>query len=219
MARRLGRSGTSRGRATALGLAGALTLLGATGCSSDGSGDRRGGAVSNPGLPSPTGSTATSGAPTSQAPGDEDRVRVLAQVRVRSGPVTRTLTRFVAAHATSVIAGRPTATLRRVSTAAELRRQVAVVDYAVAHGLTVPARPRIAVVSSRRPSPDRAVLGVCLWLPSTEYVDELSGQPPNGPVPRQWLPAEAFVTRQTVTWRVDKLSATSGARVDCGGLQ
>jgi hypothetical protein len=83
----------------------------------------------------------------------------------------------------------------------------------------VPTRPEVAVVESLSPSPGQALLGVCLWLPSTEFVDELTGVSPAGPVPEEWLPAVAQLSRRQVTWVVDTLKPpTTEFMPDCGSL-
>ncbi len=132
-------------------------------------------------------------------------VIVSTRLKVPRDPTTEAFAAFVEAHARSVIAGVAIPALREVTSPAEYARQVRVITDARDRGLTVPTRPRIVVVEARRPDPRQAELGVCLYLPSTEFVDQITGVSPAGPVPATWVPAVATLSRETVTWVVDKL--------------
>ena len=93
------------------------------------------------------------------------------------------------------------------------------VAFAAQHGYVVPDVPRVAVVSATTPTAGTASLGVCLWLPSTEYVDADTGQPPSGPVPERWVPAVATLSEGSVTWMVDMLTSPDNiSTVNCRGL-
>lgn len=167
-----------------------------------------------------TPSPATDSTPlavTTSPPANRQAVEVHVRYDVPPDDASRTLVAFVRAHAKSVIAGRATPELARLTTQPEHRRQVAAVRFAVRRGYTVPTDPRVAVVSRQRTDFGQ-VLGVCVWLPSTEFMDTITGQRPHGPVPREWVPAVATLRKQTVTWKVDKLSAPANpGSMTCGG--
>lgn len=167
----------------------------------------------------PSGGTTvqTPASPSPDAP-DVPDVEVEVQYSVPPDEASRTLVAFIRAHAESVISGEEAPGLVRLTTQTEYRRQLTSLRFADRRGYVVPTRPRIAVVSRQRHTFGQ-VLGICLWLPSTEFVDAASGQPPSGPVPQRWAPAYAKLTGQTVTWKVDKLSPPAGSsRISCGGL-
>ncbi len=175
--------------------------------------------IHNPGLSQSESTTPV--APTADPidPGDAERVKVHMRLLVPSGPETKALSAFIAAHARSIRVGQPTGSLKRVASAAEYQRQLGVIRYARENGLTVPSDPNVAVVDRRELDSGGVALGVCLWLPSTEYVDQITGNPPSGPVPERWMPAVATVTQQTKTWFVDKLAAPEQRNAPiCGGL-
>lgn len=148
---------------------------------------------------------------------DSAGVQVHARYDVPPDNATRALIAFLRARTESVIVGQQSPQLSRLTTRQEHRRQVTSIRFAVRQGYTVPSEPFVAVVSRHRRSFGQ-VLGVCLWLPSVEFVDAESGQPPSGPVPRQWAPALVTLRQQTVTWKVDKLSAPADpGSITCGG--
>lgn len=173
---------------------------------------------SDPSTESP-GSPRVSTSPVSLPAPTSGSIRVSMLLQVPASDATRVFSAYVDEHARSVIAGEPSPGLRDVTSASEYARQTQVVGDARDRGLTVPSRPRVAVVSSREVGAGHVDLGVCLWLPSTEFVDEITGVSPAGPVPEQWAPAVAQVSRATMTWVVDKLGqpATKYAP-DCRGL-
>lgn len=193
------------------------TLLGAVvvavvpaGCSSQDSDPSRTGPsghpASNPTLVLPSAPTTTA-------------VSVQVDLQVPSSPAIDAVLDFVHGHAESVRAGRPTARLIDVTSRDELARQRTVIGYAADRGWTVPPRPILRVVSAQRVAADREQVGVCLWLPSTEYVDATTGKPPTGTVPEAWAPAIADVRRVAVTWVIDsmvrpgtKVTMTCGSR-------
>lgn len=167
----------------------------------------------------PSGGT-TVQTPASPSPDAPDVPEVEVEVRYSVPPdeASRTLVAFIRAHAESVISGEEAPGLAQLTTQTEYRRQLISLRFADRRGYVVPTGPRIAIVS-RQPQEFGQVLGVCLWLPSTEFVDAHTGQSPSGPVPREWAPAFATLREQTVTWKVDKLSPPAGSsRISCGGL-
>ncbi len=170
----------------------------------------------------PSGGTTvpTPASPSPDAPDAPDVLEVEVEVRYSVPPdeASRTLVAFIRAHAESVISGEEAPGLAQLTTQTEYRRQLISLRFADRRGYVVPTRPRIAIVS-RQSREFGQVLGVCLWLPSTEFVDAHTGQSPSGPVPREWAPALATLREQTVTWKVDKLSSPAGSsRISCGGL-
>jgi len=127
------------------------------------------------------------------------------------------LVAFVREHAASINSGRVTPGLEAVTTPRELARQRAVVDYAVAKGYVVPSTPVIRVRSVLDESASSKALAACLWLPSTEYLDRETGEPPNGPVPSVWAPAVATVRLVDLTWSVDNLRRPEDqTKINCG---
>jgi len=186
-----------------------------TGCSDSGG--------STPELEDPlAGSTTT---PSSRPPssGTEPRaaaddVQVDVQLTTRQSPASRAFVEFIAARVDSMRGGEVTTLLRRRSTPAQLQAQSEAVSYAANRGLTVPSRPRVAVVSTKATG-GTVTLGVCLWLPSTEFVDSVTGAAPGDEVPRAWLPATATLVRSGVTWVVDTVVSPGAPLVDlCRGL-
>jgi hypothetical protein len=140
------------------------------------------------------------------------------QLTTRESPASRAFVEFIAARVDSMRAGEVTTLLRHRSTPAQLRTQSEAVGYAANHGLTVPSRPRVAVVSTKTTG-GAVTLGVCLWLPSTEFVDSVTGTPPGDDIPRAWLPATATLVRSGVTWVVDTVVSPGAPLVDlCRGL-
>lgn len=163
--------------------------------------------------PSESSPDLTATEPTSDRP----IVDVHTRYDVPPDEATRALVAFVRARTESVIAGHDTPELARLTTEPEHRRQLANIRFALRQGYTVPTDPWVAVVTRQRRSFGQ-VLGVCLWLPSVEFVDPETGQPPSGPVPQRWAPALATLRQQTVTWKVDKLSAPADpGSITCGG--
>ncbi len=177
-----------------------------------------------PGGPSPATTTSSDPAPHAQSGPSSaivttGPVRVSVRMRARSGPAGDALRTFILERTRSIIAGDATPRLRKVSSAAEYARQRLVIGDAAQRGLTVPTRPLAVVVRAQRRRDDRILLGVCLWLPSTEFVDEVTGVSPAGPVPPEWLAAVAHASKQPMTWVVDRLTSPRTAFVpDCGGL-
>lgn len=153
---------------------------------------------------------------------DAATVTVHTRVDVPASQAVRALVAFVKAHAESLNSGKVTRSLSSVTTATELARQQRVVDFAVSMGYVVPTAPVVRVVSVVRQTAALEMLAVCFWLPSTEYVDERTGRPPNGPVPRAWAPAVATVRLSNVrlanvTWAVDNLEQPGNeTTIRCG---
>jgi hypothetical protein len=164
------------------------------------------------GVDNPTIAVSPSAGPETSA-----SVRVRASIAVPRSPAVEALVSFVQAHAESVNAGRVTPALVSVSTPAELTRQRRVVAFAIAQGYAVPGSPVVHVVSVLAKSPAVTRLGVCFWLPSTEYVDARTGDAVNGPVPRQWAPAVATLRLAGVTWSVDTVREPDNeTTIGCG---
>lgn len=144
-------------------------------------------------------------------------MRVHVQYQVRPDDATKALVAFIEARTVSVIRQHSTAILGKVATPAELVRQRRAINFAARRNYTVPTEPIIEILSVTGVGARRQV-GACLWLPSTEYVDATTGQPPSGQVPRSWAGAIATVRRQTVAWKVDSLSAPrDNEALRCGG--
>jgi hypothetical protein len=146
-------------------------------------------------------------------------VRLDLRLEVPESDATKAFAAYVMEHARSVIAGAPTTRLREITSSAEYDRQVQVVGEAKDRGLTVPTRPQVTVLESRPAGSGATLLGVCLYLPSTEFVDRVTGVSPAGEVPDTWVPAVATVANETLTPVVDKLGqpGTTFAPA-CGGL-
>jgi hypothetical protein len=198
-------------------MVGVASLAVVAGCSSDTGPDPE--PVHNAGLSDP-GDAGTPKTPSEPTPAavTTGPVRVSTMLRVPASGATRALTAYVEAHARSVITGGARPALRAVTSDAEYRRQLRVIAQARDQGLTVPRRPRLAVVAVRSTA-SRVDADVCLWLPSTEYLDPATGVSPAGPVPQEWLPAVAHIIRAPTTWIVDKLSTPETEFApDCGGL-
>lgn len=145
-------------------------------------------------------------------------MRVHVEYQVAPGPDAKALVTFIAAHATSVIRQHVTRQLEAVTTSAELSRQRAAIRFATRQHYTVPPEPIVRIVSVARDGARNRQVGMCLWLPSTEYVDAATGRLPSGDVPQAWVQAIAILQRQTVTWKVDRVSSpTNPNRLSCGG--
>jgi len=186
-------------------LAAALLL---TGCSQ--------GTAAPPSKPTVDNPTLSISPPPTTTPGAAV-VSVQASIGVPSSQAVTALVSFVKAHAESVNSGRVTRLLVAVATPAELARQRQVVDFAVAKGYVVPSTPMVRVVSVIDKSATAKSFGTCFWLPSTEYQDAKTGQPPSGPVPKVWAPAVATVRLAKVTWSVDTLSEPDNeTTIRCG---
>lgn len=190
-------------------LGGALVVVaGLAGCATGPAVTHQQQAVANPPVVvSPASPTSDGGQP----------VRVEASIGVPGSRAVAALVPFVQAHAESVNAGRVTADLVSATTPAELARQRQVVAFASAQGFLVPSTPVLRVVSVLDRSASVARFGICLWLPSTEYVDARTGRPPNGPVPQTWAPAVATVRLANLTWSVDNLREPDNeTTIGCG---
>jgi len=132
-------------------------------------------------------------------------IRVDVVSRVGASPEATAFAAYVRARTASFLAGSATPSLRLHTTGRELRRQQGLVTSAVESGFTVPAQPRVALVGRQRVASDATVLGVCLYLPSTEYVDAITGDSPYGDVPQRWQAAVVRLVSSPVTWKVDKV--------------
>ncbi len=164
-----------------------------------------------PGLDAPTASQTPQVTP-------HPKVRVGLVLKVEPSSVTAAFSAFLKSRTQSFLAGRPLASLAQLATRRELTRQRGLISSALDRGLTVPAKPRAAVLDMRRSGQRRAVLDVCFYLPATEYVDEATGSSPYGPIPHQWQPAVVSLTRSSVTWKVDKLLPPKPGSFECKGL-
>lgn len=196
--------------AAAVGLSGLGAVL--AGCSQSPAHEPVGRPVDNPTI-------SVSSPPTSEPPGTATTpVTVRADLLIGRTPAVAAVVAFVKAHAESIDAGRVTPSLVAATTPAQLARQRQVVAFAVASGFAVPTEPVLRVVRVLDHPASGESLAVCLWLPSTEYVDAETGQPPNGPVPAQWAPAVATVRLEKVTWSVDTLKEPDHqTTIRCGG--
>jgi hypothetical protein len=182
--------------------------------------------VSNPRLDAPpssaSGPTTSTGSadvpnPPVATPPSLD-VRVEAEVLVSPGADVRALLMFVEEHARSVNAGYSTPRLRAVTAPALLAGQEEVIGWAGSQGYGVPDRPRVAVVAAARAG-QTSYLDLCLWLPSTEFVDRATGAAVDPSVPATWKPARATLARHNERWRVDRLAnADEQKPTVCGGL-
>ena len=212
----------SRSRHVVAGALLAAVGLGVAGCWSDAAGSpdpvHIPGATSSSDPTEPASTSDGSGAP-SDAVVTTGPVRVDVQLRVPKSAATEAFASYVEEHARSVIGGSPTPGLRDVTSPAEYDRQVQVVNDARDRGLVVPTRPQVAVVAARSTDDGETELGVCLYLPSTEFVDKITGVSPAGQVPDTWAPAVATVAKETLTPVVDKLGQPGTTFApDCGGL-
>lgn len=164
-----------------------------------------------PAAPESGGAAGTdpSTAPTDRTPRSlpppSERLRVEVTSRVGTGPETQAFTSYLRARTESFRTGSSTPALRAQTTKRELRRQQMLVTSAMQSGFTVPARPRAAVVDRHRVTATATLLQVCLYLPSTEYVDKITGESPYGDVPRRWQAAVVRLVNTHVTWKVDKV--------------
>lgn len=215
MAASAGRRGLSRAVASVASAAAvsALVVVALGGCS-----DEPASSPQSPGgVDNPTISVAPSTQPSNAVPSREPVV-VRSHVTVPRTPAVRSLLTFVRAHAEAVRRGRETPLLSRVTTPAQLAAQRRVIGFAVAQGYVVPSEPAVRVVAVADRSARSVALATCFWLPSTEYVDETTGAPPSGPVPRSWAAAIAVVRLVGVTWSVDTLREPGrGTSIRCGG--
>jgi hypothetical protein len=187
----------------------ATTALGVTGCSDQASPGKEPdqGAVNPTVVVSPSQTSVTS----------SPDVRVRASLGVPRTAAVAAVLAFVRAHAESVNAGRVTPRLAAVSTPAELARQRRVVAFAVEQGYVVPRMPVLRVMSLLDESATEVRLGVCFWLPSTEYVDARTRDSASGPVPKAWAPAVTTVRLAHLTWSVDTVSEPDNeTTIDCG---
>lgn len=199
-----------RSVATCAAAAGLVAFLSTAGCSDSSPSAGGAGPVDNP-----TVSVASVAPSTAYDTGGP--VRVQASLGVPSSPAVRALVAFVKAHAESVNSRQATPLLAKVSTATELAKQRQVIGFAADKGYVVPIAPVLRVVSVQARSATSQALAVCLWLPSTEYVDSVTGKPPNGPVPKAWAPAIATVRLANMTWSVDNLGEPSNeTTIRCG---
>lgn len=154
----------------------------------------------------------------SHSPGQPGGVRAHVQYQVTSGADTRVLVAFIEAHARSMIRQRVTGQLAKLATPRELARQRQAIRFARRHNYTVPTHPVVRIPSITRTRPRQRQVGVCLWLPSTEYLDRQTGRSPAGQVPQSWAAAIAILRRQTVSWKVDRVSSpTDHEKLSCGG--
>ncbi|MGH3499696.1 MAG: hypothetical protein ACRDQA_02160 [Nocardioidaceae bacterium] len=145
-------------------------------------------------------------------------VRLNLDLRVTASAQTRAFAAYVRAHAKSVIAGHPVSGLASSTSGAQLKRQRAVIKYTREKGYVVPPDPKVRVVTAHPQGNGRALLGACLWLPSTEYVDSSTGESVGGAVPQQWAKAVATLKKSEMTWVVDKvLPAKEDTKMNCGG--
>lgn len=180
-------------------------------------------AISNPRLDAPpsdvssTTSTTTGPAGADATPPSMD-VSVQADLQVTAGTDVEVLLQFIEEHARSVNAGYSTPRLRAVTSAALLADQEDVIGWAGSQGYGVPDHPRVAVVAAER-SARTSSFDVCLWLPSTEFVNRATGESVDPRVPAAWKPARATLTRHNVRWRVDRLANSDEKPATmCGGL-
>lgn len=200
-----------------LGIVAAVALL-SIGCSASGKSEQEI-VKSNPGLSPPTMTDQPSTEPLPPEQPAQNEVSVALTLQVSEGPQTRAFKAYLRARAESLNAGIASPALARLSTARELARQRAVITSAFEQGFVVPRRPRAAVVSLARLANDRAALGVCFYLPSTEYRNRITGGSPYGDVPKRWQPAVVGLTRSRVTWKVDRLDQPTERQIpDCRGL-
>lgn len=163
-------------------------------------------------------SVGTAESPPPSTPTDSTGVQPQVQYEVPPGPETKALVKFLTAHTMSVVRKRVTRQLKEVAMPAELARQRQVIRFAALHDYTVPLHPVALIVSISRDDARQRHIGVCLWLPSTEYVDARTGRPASGQVPQSWAPAIASLHRLTVTWKVGSLSpARDYHQISCGG--
>ncbi len=177
----------------------AVTLAGAVfaaGCSGDV--DSEPPVKSIPGLDTPSSTSP----PTT---GGQPRARVELTLEVTASRQTRAFAAYVQARTESFQKSGPTRSLRVTTTGREYERQRNLLQDALESGFTVPAEPRVAVVSQRDLAARTTLLDVCFHLPSTEYIDMVTGDSPYGDVPDRWQRAVVTMARQAVTWKVDKV--------------
>ncbi len=179
--------------------AGAL-LLALTGCTASADGGSTDEASARP----LAASTQAQPSPKPQRPGpDLDGPASVALDRggARAGAQLDVLEDYLVARQTSVRAGEVTRGLVDTATSRWVAEQVGVVRLAERRGWSVSENVQAEVRSVRVVGPD-ALVGLCLWTPSADFVRRSDGRPAR-PGPEAWTPFDVTLVQVDGGWLVD----------------
>ena len=147
------------------------------------------------------------GPPTTTAHGDPPSTGTV--VNVQAGRFTDeammpTLLDYLQARQESMRQHAATADLVATSTYQWLQQQRVAIATAQQRGWTVPQTATVTVQRVESGSVN-AVVGVCLWAPSVDFVDERTGHPVRR-TPVQWYPFDVKMVRTSDRWLVAEVA-------------
>jgi hypothetical protein len=126
-----------------------------------------------------------------------------------------TLVDYLDARQTSMRERRITPEMVGTATFQWIQQQRAVIADAKKRGWTVPAEARVRVVGVDEDGPD-AMVHVCMWAPSVDFVDAKTGKPVE-PGVRQWYPFDVKMVLVDDRWYVAAAAEGEfGCEVDKG---
>jgi len=111
-----------------------------------------------------------------------------------------TLVEYLEARQTSLRERRITPEMVETATFQWIQQQRAVIANAKERDWTIPAQARVRVVGVESDVPD-AVVHVCMWGPSVDFVDAKTGKPVE-PEVRQWYPFDVKMVMVDDRWYV-----------------
>jgi hypothetical protein len=160
----------------------------------------------------PTGSVGSSSGPDSGA--DETVVRVDTG-QWGNDAMMPTLVEYLDARQTSMRERRITPAMVETATFQWIQQQRAVIADAEQRGWTVPAQARMRIAGVESDGAD-AVVRVCMWAPSVDFVDAKTGKPVE-PEVRQWYPFDVKMVLADDRWYVAAAAEGDfGCEVDDG---